>query len=75
VIPTNIMLAQATPGGEWMAIDYLEWVKIQKAASQVPDEMKVEIIREVCNKSTPAADKLSEIRLLAQINPPAGMIS
>jgi hypothetical protein len=74
-LPTNMMLAQAAPGGEWMAIDCQEWIKIQKQATQVSAEVKVEMIRGVCNKSIPAEDKLSEIRLLAQINPPAGMIS
>lgn len=71
VIPSNMMLAQPLVGGEWMVIDYQEWIKIQKAATQVPAEMKVEMIRGVCGKNISAEDKLSEIRLLAQINPPA----
>lgn len=74
VIPTNMMLAQESPGGEWMVIDYQEWIKIQKAATQVPAERKVEMIQGVCNKAIPAEDKLSEIRILAQKNPPAGTV-
>jgi len=72
VINSNIMLAQQTPNGEWMAIDYQEWVKIQKAATQIPAELKVEMIRGVCGKAISAEAKLSEIRILAQVNNQTG---
>jgi len=39
-IVSNLMLAPA-PNGEWMVIDYQDWIRIQRTAATLTDEQKV----------------------------------
>lgn len=74
-IGSNQMLAQAVPGGEWMVIDCQEWIKLQKAGAPQTAEAKVTRILEICQGPGVAEAKLSEIRLVAQISPPSGVVA
>lgn len=73
IINTNIMLAPG-PDGEWMAIDYQDYIRIQRTANQTTDEQKVAKVIAIANSAKSAKDKVSEMRVALQDTPNIGPV-
>ena len=61
-IASNLMLAPG-PDGQWMVIDYQEWIRIQRASAPVTDEDRVRLAVEIgTNTSRSYGDRASAMR-------------